>query len=314
MVGKGSITVHFKQRLTIKHLRLISVLAQELSIARCATILYTSQSAVSRALAEIETLLGAKLFERTTRQFRPTPLGQNLARHAEQVLSQLDKAEAEFNAIASGDLGSLNVGIIGAFSPRILAKATNQAQAIAPKLVVHFHSNFADALIVDLMRGRCDLLLTHLDVRQFGEDLIAEPLYEEHISVLSAANHPLARRKRLSWKELSNYPWVVTPVQTSTRRTVERNLRISAGQLNPVVVETMELHYVIEFLKNGKYLTAMSSRLAKWFEQSTRDIKILPVSGDNISSTVCVARLASRKLSELEIVFIDNLKAAAKST
>lgn len=303
--------MQFKQRLTIKHLRLISALVRELSIARCAATLHTSQSAVSRSLAEIEALLGAKLFERTTRQFKPTPLGQNLAWHAEQVLSQLDKAEAEFNAIASGDLGSLNVGIIGAFSPRILAKATDRARSVAPKLAVHFHSNFADALVVDLIRGRCDLLLTHLDVRQFGDDLVAEPLYEEHISVLAAASHPLARRKRMSWKELSDYPWVMTPVQTSTRRTVERNLRVSAGQLNPVVVETMELHYVVEFLKSGKYLTAMSSRLAKWFEQSARDLKVLPVGGDNVSSTVCVARLASRKLSDLESVFVESLKSAA---
>jgi DNA-binding transcriptional LysR family regulator len=301
----------FQQKLTVRHLRLIGVLGRELSVARCADVLHTSPSAVSRGLAEIEALLGATLFERTTRRFGPTALGQNLIWHAEQILSQLDKAESEFNAITRGDGGALNIGFIGAFSPRILAEAIRLARGAMPKLRISLHSNFADGLVVDLMRGRCDLLLTHLDVRQFGEDLVAEVLYEEHISVLASVRHPLARRKRLSWRDLSDHPWAITPVQTLTRRTVERNLRVNADQRSPVVVETMELHYIIELVQNAGFLTAMSSRLANWFEQALGDVKKLPVVGDNVSLVVCVARLSSHKLSDPERLFIDSLKAAS---
>jgi DNA-binding transcriptional LysR family regulator len=303
--------VKFQQKLTVRHLRLISVLGRELSIGRCADVLHTSQSAVSRGLAEIEALLGAILFERTTRRFLPTALGQNLIWHAEQVLNQLDKAESEFNAITRGEGGTLNIGIIGAFSPRILAQATRLARCAMPKLRIRLHSNFADGLVVDLMRGRCDLLLTHLDVRQFGEDLVADVLYEEHIEVLASVRHPLARRKRLTWRDLSDDSWALTPVQTSTRRTVERNLRINADQQNPVIVETMELHHIIELVQNSGFLTAMSSHLANWFEDALGDVKKLPVIGDNVPLVMCVARLNSRKLSDLERLFVDSLKSAS---
>src|SRR5579875_990994 len=76
----------FKQSLTLRHLRLIEALGRELSLSRCAEALYTSQSAVSRGLAEIEAMLDAQLFERTTRKCSPTALGQNLIWHAEQIL------------------------------------------------------------------------------------------------------------------------------------------------------------------------------------------------------------------------------------
>lgn len=68
--------VKFKQSLTIRHLRLIEALGRDLSVSRCAETLHTSQSAISRGLGEIEELLGVRLFERTTRHFSPTPLGQ----------------------------------------------------------------------------------------------------------------------------------------------------------------------------------------------------------------------------------------------
>jgi DNA-binding transcriptional LysR family regulator len=305
--------VKFQHNLTVRHLRLISILGRELSVGRCAEVLHTSQSAVSRGLAEIEVLLGETLFERTTRQFRPTTLGQNLIWHSEQILSQLDRAESEFKAIAKGESGILNVGIIGSFSPEIFAKAVSLTRAVMPGLIVRLQSNFADGLVVDLMRGRCDVALTHLDVREFGKDLVADVLYEDSIAVMAAKNHPLAHRKRVVWNELVKYGWALTPVQTFTRRTIERHLRVSPRQQLPVIVETMELHYVIELVRSAGFLTAMSSRLAGWFESAIGDIKRLPIVGDT-SSAMCVAHLSSRKLSHLETLFIESLKTASQES
>jgi DNA-binding transcriptional LysR family regulator len=305
--------VTFQKKLTIRHLRLISVLGRELSISRCATALHTSQSAVSRSLTEIEALLGTTLFDRTTRRCRPTSLGQTLVWHAEQVLSQLDRAEADFDAVNKGGTGAINIGIIGSFSPSVLAEATRIARREAPELTIRLRSNFADGLVGDLMRGQCDLALTHLDVREFGKDLVADVLYDDRIAVLASVSHPLAGRKRLDWNALGTYPWALTPVQTLTRRAVERNLRLTSRSQTPIVVETMDLHYVIEFVNNAGFLTAMSAELAGWFEATLGTVKRLPVVGGTAVLTVCAVHLRSRPLSTLENLFIASLKTASKS-
>ncbi|WP_445819582.1 LysR family transcriptional regulator [Bradyrhizobium sp. ISRA442] len=97
----------FRQRLTIRHLRLIEGVGRELSMSRCAQVLHTSQSAISCGLSEIEDLLGARLFDRTTRRIVPTSLGQILIWHSDQILGQLARAEADFDALSRGVRGFL---------------------------------------------------------------------------------------------------------------------------------------------------------------------------------------------------------------
>lgn len=302
--------VKFKQNLTIRHLRLIETLGRELSVSLSAERLHTSQSAISRGLAEIEEMLGERLFERTTRHFSPTPLGQNLIWHAEHILNQLDRAQADFEALSRGVGTSLDVGIMGAFSPHLLVQAIRLMNEQAPELTIRLRSNFADGLIPDLLRGRCDLIITHFDIRQFGSaELAVDVLYQERISVLSARGHPLARRKRLEWKDLANERWVLVPMESSTRRLVERNLLTHSESRKLAIVEAMELHYIISLVRDAGMLTALPTRLAQWFDQELGLVRCLPVADELPSWAVCIARLRSRKPSAAEVLFTSCIKA-----
>jgi DNA-binding transcriptional LysR family regulator len=299
----------FKQKLTIRHLRLIETLGRELSISRCAEALHTSQSAISRGLSEIEDLVGARLFARTTRRVTPTTLGQTLVWHAEQILAQLDRAEADFDALSRGVSGSLTVGMMGAFSPALLVEAIKLATEQAPKLTIRLRSNFADGLISDLASGRCDIIVTHFDVRQFGnEELVVDVLYHEQVVVVAAPGHPLLRRKAIDWADLAGERWVLMPIETSTRRAVERNLLMHSQSRNPVIVEALELHYVVGLVRDAGMLTALPTALAKWLEREANLVRCLPIADELSPWAVCVARLRSRELSAAEGLFINCLK------
>lgn len=301
--------MRFKQRLTVRHLRLIEALGRELSISRSAEVLHTSQSAISRGLSEIEEILGARLFERTTRRIVPTAAGQSLIWHAEQILSQFDRAEADFDALSRGVGGTLTVGMMGAFSPASLVEAIKLATEQAPSLTIRIRSNFADGLISDLTSGKCDIIVTHFDVRQFGnEELIVDVLYNEQVVVVAAPGHPLTRRRLLDWSDLARERWVLMPIETSTRRAVERNLLMHSQSRNPVFVEALELHYVIGLVRDGGMLTAMPSALARWLDREANLVRCLPIADELSPWAVCVARLRSRKASAAESLFINCLK------
>jgi DNA-binding transcriptional LysR family regulator len=303
--------VNFKRNLTIRHLRLIETLGRELSVSRCAEALNTSQSAISRGLGEIEEMLGARLFERTTRRFSPTPLGRNLIWHAEQMLNQLDRAEADFEALSRGVGSSLDIGIMGGFSPQLLVQTIRLANEQAPDMTIRLRSNFADGLVPDLMHGRCDFIITHFDIRQFAnEEMVVDVLYQEHVEVLAARGHPLARRKRLEWRDLADERWVLVPMESSTRRIVERNLLIHSESKSLVIVEAIELHFVIALVRDAGMLTALPRRLARWFDEELGLVKCLPVVDETSPWPVCVARLRSRKPSAAEVLFTNCLKMA----
>jgi DNA-binding transcriptional LysR family regulator len=304
--------VKFKQKLTVRHFRMIEALGRELSISRSADILHTSQSAVSRGLSEIEDLLGARLFERTTRRVVPTSLGQSLIWHAEQILGQIDRAEADFDALSRGIGGALNVGVMGAFSPKLLAEAVMLATEQAPKLTIRLRSNFADGLIADMINGRCEIIITHFDIRQFSsEDLIVDALYSDHAVVVASPGHPLTRRKRLEWADVARERWVLMPVETSTRRAVERNLLMHSEGRSPVIVEALEMHYIISLVRDANMLTALPGAFARWLERETNLVRCLPVIDESSPWAVCVARLRSRKVGVAETLFINCLKAVS---
>lgn len=301
----------FKQKLTVRHLRLIEALGRELSISRSADVLHTSQSAISRGLGEIEEILGARLFERTTRRVVPTALGQSLIWHADQILAQFDRAESDFDALSRGVGGTLTVGMMGAFSPTALVEAIRLATEQAPKLTIRIRSNFADGLISDLTSGKCDLIVTHFDVRQFGnEELLVDVLYNEQVVVVAAPGHPLTRRRMLDWADLARERWVLMPIETSTRRAVERNLLMHSQNRNPVFVEALELHYVVSLVRDAGMLTALPTALARWLDREANMVRCLPIADELSPWAVCAARLRSHKGNSAVSLFINCLKMA----
>ena len=60
--------LNLQRVLTLKQLRLVSVLGRELNLSRCADILHSTQPAASRALAQLEDQLQVILFQRTTKR------------------------------------------------------------------------------------------------------------------------------------------------------------------------------------------------------------------------------------------------------
>lgn len=306
----------FKQKLTVRHLRLLETLGRELSISRSAQALHTSQSAMSRGLSEIEELIGAVLFERTTRRIAPTPLGRTLIWHAEQILGQFDRAEADFDALSRGIGGTLNVGMMGAFSPKLLVEAINLAAEQAPRLTIRLRSNFAESLISDLTSGKCDIIVTHFDVREFSnEGLTVDVLYHEQVVVVAAPGHPLTRRRSIEWADLAHERWALMPIETSTRRAVERNLLMHSQIRNPVFVEALELHYLVSLVRDAGMITALPTGLAQWLEQEAKLIQCLELADEVSPWAVCVAHLRSRKLGAAESIFINCLKmVTAKNT
>lgn len=302
-------TVTFKQNLTIRHLRLLSMLGRELNISRSAESLHTSQSAISRGLGEIEELLGVKLFERTTRRVSPTAVGQMLIWHADQIIGQLGRAEAEFEALTRGEGTALDIGVMGGFSPELITQAICLATERESALRIRLHSNFAEGLVADLMNGRFNLALTHLDTRDFGNDeLVIHRLYDDSVGILVAPSHPLARLSEVSWADLAHERWVLVPIETSTRRTVERNLLPYSEGKRRVFVETMEQHYVMSLVRHGGMITALPMSVARYFSEDLGIGQLLPLVDESALWTVCVAHRQAHHLSPTEELFISCLK------
>jgi LysR family transcriptional regulator for metE and metH len=81
--------------LEIRHLKLVTAIAETGSVTRAGNCLHLTQSALSHQLRDVEEQLGAPLFERKNRKMTLTAAGERLLHSARTVMAELERAQRE---------------------------------------------------------------------------------------------------------------------------------------------------------------------------------------------------------------------------
>ncbi|MFT3834155.1 MAG: LysR family transcriptional regulator [Micropruina sp.] len=119
--------------LKLSHLRLVAAIAEHGQIQMAAQALTLTQPAASRALAEIEKLVGAPLFERHPRGMTPTTLGAIFVRRAHAMLMEMQDLSHELQAEREGRSGLVQIGAVTGPAVACLVPAARKLKADNPK-------------------------------------------------------------------------------------------------------------------------------------------------------------------------------------
>lgn len=280
-------------QLRVKQLRFISLLANRGSLSATAEHLSMTQSAASMMLKDIESLFNVKLFRRQGRGMVLTDEGRALMPRCQTVLG-------EVGAMGSVLQGTVQPVVrIGALPhtaatvlPDIIKKLINGPTVWRPRIV----DGRADQLLQMLLQGEIDILLGRIpshvaDAPYFGE-LSQRVLYEAPLSVVSSIKHPLARKKKLEFSELSQCQWILPNMQSTTRvGLMEAFLRRGLTPPTPAV-ESPSFFYSLAVVAHTELLTCCAQSAAL---QSNHATSILPLV---ISQEPMPVSLVWRKSSE----------------
>lgn len=302
------------RNITIKQLRLMSVLGRELSIRRSAEILHTSQPALSRALSQLEEMVGAKLFDRTTRQMTLTSAGQSLLRHADRILTQLEQAQTELAGLKEGIRGEVRIGTIPAFSSYVLGRALDQARSILPGVSFTIQTAETDRLFRDLADGNIDIMLSHAE---FSSDLnIADihELYQERSCIVCDPAHPLASSTKLHVSDIASWPWILTPPETALRKVLNRTVFVDRPSIKHDLTDIQVDAYpqALGILQNSLMLMALPNQYALVYERLGM-IKRLHLPVNLLRGPMCCFTLKAAKLDHSCQVLLNSLRDAAVS-
>ncbi|HVL76707.1 MAG TPA: LysR family transcriptional regulator, partial [Noviherbaspirillum sp.] len=115
----------FLRKLDLTSLRLFVAVCREQNIARAAERELIAPSAVSRRIAEIESVIGMPVIQRRSRGITVTPIGLTVLRHAEAVIASIEALAAELSQYSSGAMGEVrlvaNLSSIVQFLPEDIA-------------------------------------------------------------------------------------------------------------------------------------------------------------------------------------------------
>ena len=194
----------------LRELRIFLVLADELHFGRTAERLGISQPAVSEAVRALESRLGVKVFDRTSRRVSLTFAGEALKRGLVPALAGLDEALAQTSELSGAVRGLLRVGFVLTTEGPALSRLIAAFQARYPGCEVRLQEVETFDAYRALRRGDIDVLCNWLAVDE--PDLVAGTAFAHYERALVvAATHRLARQQAVSVEDLADEEVALIP-------------------------------------------------------------------------------------------------------
>jgi LysR family hydrogen peroxide-inducible transcriptional activator len=162
---------------TLKQFRYFDALARTGHFGRAAELCAISQPALSMQIKELEDVLGAQLFERTARQVRLTPLGEELRLRVQEILRAVDEIGDLARAASDRLVGRLRLGVIPTIAPYLLPRVMQRVGAEHPALDLYIRETVTPKLIGELRDGRLDAAILAVPVSEPG--LTERELFQE---------------------------------------------------------------------------------------------------------------------------------------
>jgi DNA-binding transcriptional LysR family regulator len=232
---------------TLRQLQIFLAIAKYQNISRAASSLHMSQSAASEALLNLEHSYDIALFDRVGKKLVLNAIGDTLRGEAENLLTHCRSFEDALRE--HKDLGHIRVGasftIGNHLATRYLAGYLSQYPQADVQLVI---ANTPD-VVAKVLNFEVDVGMIEGELQH--RDLNLVPWRDDELVVFCAADHPLARKKSLSGRDIKNALWILREPESGARQTFERAM---AGLLP-------DINVYLEFKHNEAIKNAVESGL-----------------------------------------------------
>ncbi|MGH3186827.1 MAG: LysR substrate-binding domain-containing protein [Streptosporangiaceae bacterium] len=262
------------RNIELRELRIFLALADELHFGRTAERLGISQPGVSEAVRVLENRLGVKVFERTSRQVRLTPAGEDLKRKLAPALSALEQTLAQTSDLAGEIGGLLRIGFVLTTEGPALSRLVAAFRARYPACEVRLQEVETFDAYRALRHGDVDVLCNWLAVDE--PDLSAGPAFAYYERALAVApSHRLAAKTTVSIEDLADEQVALFP--PSTPSGVYDLLvppRTPSGRPIPRSQPIRTINEILSFVASGRIVHPTSSTVPI-FDRD--DVVLIPI-------------------------------------
>ncbi|ARU15013.1 LysR family transcriptional regulator [Croceicoccus marinus] len=145
----------------VKQLRYFCAVFERKNLSHAAQQCFVAQSAISHHLANLESELKVKLFDRQPRGMDPTPEGARLYEHARSILRSIESASEDVQQLSSEITGSLRLGLPYTIVDAIAVDLFLRIRDAMPKADVMLQEAFSNQLFDQLVGGNLDLVFVY---------------------------------------------------------------------------------------------------------------------------------------------------------
>lgn len=193
-------------RYTLRQLEAFVTVAELLNFSASAERMGLTSQAVSQLVAELEALLGFRVFDRTTRRVELSSGGRDFLASAQSVLHHVNFAEGVADDVRNRAAGIVRIGAPLVLASAVLPSAIRDFAAKRPKIVIRIRDLPVDSLIDTLSMGDVDLAVG--PDRPVSNDVWSQPLFDSPWVLWCSPDHPLANRRKVRWDDLRDHALV----------------------------------------------------------------------------------------------------------
>ncbi|QHG74704.1 MULTISPECIES: LysR family transcriptional regulator [Ensifer] len=312
--------MHLVHKIDPKKLLYLATIIEHGSLKSAARALNVSQPALSGSMNRLESELGIRAFERTSKGVFPTPLGEILYCHARLIRDEIGLAERALLNAWGGAPAAVRLGSLPSLATSVMPLALQRWGQAHPDRELQIVESPQIDLLVGLLRREFDFVIGFTECYDLEEGLRQRVLFRDKLLVIARKGHPLAGQLDVDWRTLVSYPWVFPSARRphavlgaalrSTNISPPENVTVcgSVTLLKAVVANSdhlavLPLHAVNEELDEGRLCnipidaTALDRNIALYFregyqmDEASRDLIAIV---ERVGQEICQRGLATR--------------------
>ena len=262
------------------------------SFRRAAESVHLSQPAFSRRIEKLESALGVKLLERTTRRVSLTVVGRDFEKKTRELLNDLEATLLSMRGGAGIRMSEVSVACVPSAVNYFLTRVIHRFHEINPRVRVRILDAGANDVLTAVANGEADFGINFIGAQDPSIDF--KVLLEERFVVACRKDHPLARLKRARWSQLSDYEYIAVSRSSGNRLLVDQALFNASARVNSVF-ETLHVNTALALVEAGLGVAVVPS-----MAMPARDHPVLmgvPLFEPTVSRRVGLIKRRGRELS-----------------
>ena len=259
---------------------------------RAAEAVHISQPAFSRRIDKLEQALGVRLLDRTTRRVSLTGVGRDFARKVEQLLDELDNTLLGIRGVAATRMGEVTIACVPSTVYYFLPQVIRRYHERYPKIRVKVFDASANEVLAAVARSEADFGLNFMGGQE--TDIEFKPLLEERFVAACRRDHPMARKRQVTWGDLAAYDYISVSKSSGNRLLLDQALAHVAGRPQSIY-EAQHVTTMLGLVEAGLGVAAVPSMAMPGADHPL--LVSVPLSEPVVTRRVGLIRRKGRSLS-----------------
>ena len=243
------------------------------SFSKAAEQLFISQPAVSKHIKGLEDTAGMGLIQRRRGGFSLTEAGKILFKYTHKISSPLMEVENLLENLKKEYQGILKIGTTESYSKGLMPKLLSGFQASFPFMKIALDVGNSEEIEKSLRDYKNDLGL--IGVVKFSSRFEWVSFLREELVLIVSPDHPLAKKKAVSLKELGRYPLILRAKGSTTRRVILQAFK-EMGIHPSLLIEAGSSEFIKQWVSEGKGISIIVERTVE-DEEKRGVIKTIPI-------------------------------------